>query len=602
MTTLALPASRLSLASFTRRFALPLWRWYLFGSLMLAAVNYLNLKIPQLAKNVVNAIAGQGGSSSLSSQKDTALVIAGLGILVIIIRSLSRIAIFWPGRRLECDTKSYFFARVLSLSERFFATRGMGDLISRLANDVGQLRAYYAFGMLQALNVVFLTVMTIAQMVVVHKTLTLLALLPLLLMVVLTRWAMPVMQRWSKANQEAMGELTNRVTEAFVNIHVIQANAAESSFQQRCAGPNNDVYLTNMRLVVVRTFVFPLMHCLAGLSQLAVLAYGGHEAALGRLTVGDILSFNVYIGLLTFPLTAMGIIIALHQRAKTAIARLSEIETEAPEQALLPTLSLEPATIAKAFSPAPGLLQVTNLSFAYPRVDKATPPDASLAAIQPSLALQDISFSLPRGGRLGLFGPIGSGKSTLMHVLTRLYDPPLGTVLFDNRDVLSYEPSVLRQKMAYALQSAHLFSDTIRANLLLGLDERTSDQRLCEALAKAQILDEILAFPKQLDTEIGERGVRLSGGQKQRLALARIFLRDAPIWLLDDVLSAVDHGTERRLVEELEKPGRTLIIASHRGSALKRCDEILVLDQGRIVDRGDFPSLLPRWPALGLDV
>ena len=316
----------LNFKTYTARFAAPLWRWYLFGAVMLALVNFINLEVPQLAKKIVNGLASTTPTASQVQQyRETALLIVGLGFLIIVIRGLSRIGIFWPGRRLESDTKSYYFARVLSLPEMFFGERGMGDLISRLANDVGQLRAFYAFGLLQVLNVVFLSVLTVSQMVAVHAGLTVLALAPLVLMVVLTRLAMPRMHSHSKANQEALGELTNRVTEAFVNVHVIQANAAEACFLERAREPNEAVYRTNMQLVFIRTLVFPLMSCLTGLSQLSILAYGGYEVIHQRLTVGDILSFNVYVGLLTFPLTALGIILALYQRAKTAIGRLGEL-------------------------------------------------------------------------------------------------------------------------------------------------------------------------------------------------------------------------------------------------------------------------------------
>jgi ATP-binding cassette subfamily B protein len=216
--------------------------------------------------------------------------------------------------------------------------------------------------------------------------------------------------------------------------------------------------------------------------------------------------------------------------------------------------------------------------------------------------LGPLDMQLSEGGRLGLFGPIGCGKSTIMHLVTRLYDPPAGTVFWQGKDVLSLHPHALRKEIAYALQTVHLFSDTIRANLTFGLPEDTPLERLEEACARAQILDEIRGFPQGWSTPIGEKGLRLSGGQKQRLALARLFLRDARLYLLDDVLSAVDHATERKLVDELERPGRALIIASHRGSALRRCDEILVLDKGKVVDRGRFDELLRRHPALGRDV
>lgn len=597
---------RLSFKQFTRRFALPLWQWYLFGTVMLACVNFINLEVPQLAKQIVNGLAStQQNQDSSQEYQQTALMIIGLGLLIIITRGLSRIGIFWPGRRLESDTKSFYFDYILRLPEYFFGKHGMGDLISRLANDIGQLRAFYAFGLLQVLNVLFLTIMTVSQMVAVHLWLTILTLIPLLLTLVLTRLGMPRMHRYSRLNQEALGSLTNRVTEAFVNVHIIQANSAEACFLERTQHPNTDVYLSNIKLILVRTVIFPLTSCLAGISQLVILAYGGYEIVHQRLSVGDILSFNVYIGLLTFPLTAMGIILALYQRAKTAIQRLGEIEAEPAEGAS----SIASVSQPRSTTNIKKLLVVQGLQFSYPTAthvnhkgdDNKTYNKASHGSVEP-FRLGPVDFNLEYGDRLGLFGAIGSGKSTLMNLLTRLYDPPSNSIFWHGLDILTLQPQDLRREIAYALQTVHLFSDTIRANLIFGLSDDTPLEQLADACDRAQILGEILALPQGWNTPIGEKGLRLSGGQKQRLALARLFLRNARLYLLDDTLSAVDHTTERKLIDEFNRLGQALIIASHRGSALRQCREILVLDRGQIIDRGSFDELVRRHPALGRDL
>jgi len=574
---------------FTRRYAMPLWGWYLSGFTLLAAVNLISLKIPQLAKNIINTLTNHG---DLSPTVDTALSIVGLGCLMIIIRTLSRLLIFWPGRRIDTQAKTVLFGRLLQVPQAFFNRFGMGDLISRLANDVGQLRAFYAFGLLQIMNVVFLTVFTIAQMVTAHAMLTLYSLLPLALMLLVTRFAMPKMHAYSRENQQALGALTSRVTEAFVNVHVIQANAATENFAARTDADNERVYRTNMQLTYLRMAVFPLMSLLAGLSQLVVLFYGGHEILAGHLSVGDILAFNVYIGLLTFPLTALGMILAMFQRAQVALERIGVIENADLEAAL--PMNQSNGMSKNAATP---LLDVRHLTFAYPAADK--PGDDVTAVPQPRLS--DVTFSLNPGSRLGLFGPIGSGKSTLFAVLTRLADAPSGTVFWDGQDILGQQPTVLREDIGYALQSVHLFSDTVAANLSFGLGREPSMDELRAAADAAQMLTDIEAMPEGWQTQIGEKGVRLSGGQKQRLALARLFLRKQRLLLLDDVLSAVDQRTEKRLIEAIYTRGSALIIASHRGSALKRCDEILILDQGRIVDRGTFAQLTPRHPELAQD-
>lgn len=572
----------LTFREYARRFALPMWGWYLGGFVLLAAVNLVNLQIPQLAKRVINDLTA---GKDLSDSRTVALAIVGLGLLMIVIRSLSRIVIFWPGRRLETETKSVLFGRLLRVTERFFLDHGMGDLISRLSNDVGQLRAFFAFGLLQVLNVIFLLVFTLAKMFSVHATLTVLSLLPLVVMFIVMRFAMPRMHQYSRENQNALGILTNRVTEAFVNVHVIQANAAVGSFVRRAEIENEAVFRTNMRMVYIRMAIFPLMSMLAGVSQLVVLFYGGREVIAGRLSVGDILAFNVYIGLLTFPLSAMGMILSLYQRARTAIDRISEIDRAPTEQALLPA---SPAKTEDGLKPP--LLEIRDLTFAFP--DRRGNGEPCLSCL--GLRLAD-------GGRIGLFGPIGSGKSTLFNLITRLYDPPPGTIFLSGRDVLTLEPAVIRREVGYALQQVHLYSATIRENLAFGMDAEPPLAELRAAAAGAQILAEIEAFEHGWDTQIGEKGVRLSGGQKQRLALARLFLRRPRLLLLDDVLSAVDHSTEKHILDHIYRVGCGLVISSHRGSALKRCDEILVLDQGRIVDRGSFAAVAGRHPELTRD-
>lgn len=568
----------LTFRPFAKRYALPYWRWYLGGMIALAITNLVALEVPQLAKTIVNQLAAGEVESDLAN---TALLIVGLGVTMMMIRALSRILIFWPARNLEADLKSDLFGRTLHLPLQFFERHGMGDLISRLANDVGHLRVFFAFGLLQIFNMIFLLTFTIEKMLSVHAGLTLASLAPLVLMVVITRITMPLMHKYSQLNQEATGRLTNRVTEAFVNVHVIKANAAEGAFETKTSREIDAVFDSNIRLVFVRTLLFPLMTCLSGLSILVVLFYGGKEVIAGRLTIGDILAFNVYIGLLTFPLTAMGIIMAVYQRMITALARVAEIDAAKTET----TLQTEHRQDHKH---AP-LLEVRNLSFRFPEDDLNT-------TSSDRFSLQNISFTISAGKRVGIFGPIGSGKSTLMHLATRLYNPPPNTVFFRGQDVLGIPPQELRQSIGYALQSVHLFSDTIAANLSFG--HQTNPAKLAQAARRAQIADEIESFDQGWETEIGEKGVRLSGGQKQRLALARLLLREPDLMLLDDVLSAVDHTTEKKLIQEIRNVGSSMLIASHRGSALQVCDEILVLEDGKITDRGSFEELSRRYPAL----
>ena len=564
---------------FSRQFALHLWPWYLGGALFLAVTNLITLEIPQLAKQIVNSLQSLGQAIDRDHLSRLALSIVLLGFSQIVVRSLSRILIFWPGRKLEASSKSFIFGRVLHLPQRFFDRYGMGDLISRLSNDLGQLRVFFAFGILQVLNLCFITVFTLVKMFSVHPTLTLTALTPILFMVIAARFVMPRLQAFTKKNQEAIGTLTNRVTETFTSIHIVQSNAAEASFLRLIEGENEKVYESDMRVLVLRTLFFPLMTSLTGVSQLLVLFFGGYLVIQSQLSVGDILAFNFYLSYLAFPLTSIGIVLAIYQRSKTAIERLNPLIDEPLEAAHAKETLLPPA-------PARPLLQIVDLSFRY-RTDADAP-----------LVLNQVSLNVAEGEMVGICGPVGSGKSTLFQLLTRIYDPPAGTIRLEGQDILNLDPATLRQQIAYALQRVHLFSASIRDNLKLGLTPEPDAEALQTAAATAQLLGEIENFPAGWDTEIGEKGLRISGGQKQRLALARVFLRRPRLLLLDDVLSAVDNLTEARLIQELRKRKTAMLINSHRNSVLELCDRVVLIEEGKVRDQGRFSDLLVRHPHL----
>lgn len=563
-----------SLRRFTRLFAVELWPWYLGGTIFLAITNIISLEIPQLAKEVVNALQNQLGSDDGHLTR-VALAIIGLGLTQIIVRSFSRILIFWPGRKLEATSKSYLFARALQLPQTFYDRFGMGDLISRLSNDLGQLRIFYAFAVLQVLNLIFISVFTLYKMLSVHPQLTMVALSPILVMLVITRYVMPQLQKFTKKNQEAIGTLTNRVTESFTNIHVIQSNAAERSFHRLIEAENQKVFDSDMKVLLLRTLFFPLISSMTGLAQLIVLFLGGRLVVRGELSVGDILAFNIYLSYMAFPLTSIGIIISIYQRSKTALERLEPLFVEPQEG---------PAEArAKASTDEP-ILSLHNLSFQYPDTAQTV--------------LKGITLKVKSGEMVGICGPVGSGKSTLFQLLTRIYNPPDGTVFYRGVDINQLPPEQLRTEIGFGLQRVHLFSASIRENLGFGMEPKPTEAQLDAAARSAQIDREIASFVEGWETQIGEKGIRLSGGQKQRLALARLFLRHAPVLLLDDVLSAVDNITEARLITELRKRASTMLICSHRSSVLHLCDRVLLLKDGQLLDEGSFQDLMRRHPEL----
>lgn len=566
----------LSLTRFAKTFALPLWKWYFFGALFLAATNIITLEIPQLAKQIVNELESR--SLGQGELENVSIMIILLGLLQFFCRSLSRILIFWPGRTLEASSKLVLFGKTLSLPQKFIDSFGMGDLISRLSNDLGQVRVFFAFAILQILNMSFLTAFTVYKMFAVHVSLSLLCLTPILFMLILAKFFMPKFAQFSKQNQEAIGRLTNKVTEAFSHIHVIQANGAASTFHRNVEKENSDVYETNMTVVKFRTLFFPLISSLTSVSQLAVISYGGYQVFNGSITVGDLLAFNIYLGYLAFPLTSLGIVMSIYQRSKTALERLSPLSEASPES-VIPSSEKQDTE---------ALLLIKNLSYRYEDDKKEV--------------LKDFNLAIQAGQKIGICGPVGAGKTSLLKLITRIIDPPPGTIFWRGIDVRSIEPSILRKDIGLALQSAQLFSSSISENISFGMEPAPTKEQLIEAAAQAQVLEDIEQLPQGWNTQIGEKGVRLSGGQKQRLSLARLFIRKPQLLLLDDVLSAVDNRTEMKLTQFINSNPFPAIVVSHRSSVLKACSLVLVLEEGAIIDMGSFNDVAARHPHIQEDI
>lgn len=562
-----------------KTYALSQWKWYLGGIFALILTNIIVLEIPQLAKKVINAVAVREDLDPLTS---LSLAIIALGLAQILIRTTSRILIFWPGRTLEASVKYDVFSNILRISTAALSNFSIGDLTSRLNNDVTQLRIFFAFGALQVLNVIFISIFTVSKMFSIDPTLTLLAIAPMFLMLLITKIIMPKLHAALRENTEALGRLTGKIAESFSQVHVIQTMNAVETMLDRSKPDNDAIFNSNIRTVKLRTTIWPVMIILIGVSQFATLAWGGKLVIAGTLTVGDIMAFNIYIGMLTFPFASLGIILNVYQRAKPAAARLETL-TQLPVEGFIVEETKSTVHGSTALDSIPAvpagklLLDVSHLSLTWP---------------DGRVALDDVSFTVSEGERVGIFGSIGSGKSTLFNVLTRLHKQDKGQIILDGQNILSMKPELVRRTIAYGLQQPLLFSESVRSNLSLGLEEKNLTQDdLDNAARRAQVYDDIMRLPDQWDTLIGENGIKLSGGQKQRLALARLLLRPSRLIILDDVLSAVDHETEHRLIKSLLETKTALVIASHRVSILEPCHKILVLKNGRLVATGKYSDI-----------
>lgn len=555
--------------------------WYALGVICLLATNALTVKIPELVGVAVDELAN-GSTAPLGGQilhvRELALVIALCGVAIIVVRTLSRTLFFNPGRTVEYDLKNDMFRRLLGLPQSFFDVMQPGEILSRGTNDASSVRALAGFGTLQLFNVTLLLAFTLIQMVRIDPMLTLVCSLPLVLAALILRMGIRAMFFYIVRIQAQAATLSERILESYNSAAMLQAHSAVPGATVIYREASEGIYDLAMGVERIRAWLLPLVQVVGSLCIVLLLTYGGQRLAAQAVTIGEIAAFSVYIGILGTGLTSLGWLVNSVQRGWVALTRVNEI-LEAHDPRRQVEAELEPAG-TEGYG-----LEVRDLTFQHP------------SASHP--AVQGISLSITPGETVGIFGLTGCGKTTLLNIIARVYDPPPGTVFVGGTDILDVQPASLWRRLAYVTQRPFLFSESIRANILLGSGD--SGEGLDRAIDDAALTSELEAFPSGIDTVIGERGITLSGGQRQRVALARAFYRDFDLLLLDDVLSAVDHATETRLIEAIyrrlearEGTRSTALIVSHRVSVLAQADRVLVLDGGRIVDEGHHDQLITR--------
>jgi ATP-binding cassette subfamily B protein len=557
---------------FARRYMVPFWHWYLAGVVCLVLTNWIAVTIPLYVAEGIDALAeGEAGRPVILS---SAAWVAGLGVLVIGIRTASRLLFFTPGRLVEARVKHDLFARVLAHQPAFLSAWPSGDLISRVGSDVNMLRLLAGFAALGIFNTASALALTGSQMVRISPTLALLAAIPLTVSFLVIQVFMRRLHEVMRELQRVAGELSDHALSSFQGVATVQTFGANQAFEERFEVHNQNYLRATLKRANLRTIFGPVLTLGAALNVFLLLRYGGPMAIEGDLSIGEFVAFVTLVAYLTGPLRGMSFIVALFQQASAALERIDAVlyaEPDRPEGAD----GVQPPI-------APAALEIRGLTFRYPDEDDDEGP-----------VLQDISVSVPAGGTLGLVGPTGSGKTTLLRVLARLYNPPRGTVFVDGHDILDIDLDAWRDAMTLVPQRAYLFSESVRSNILLG---DADEEKLNRVLELAALDVDIQALKNGVDTEVGEAGVTLSGGQRQRSALARGLARRQGVLMLDDVLSAVDHATEQQLVDTLKSrnPRPTTVIVAHRVSALQHADVIGVLDGGRLVDVGTHDALIAR--------
>ncbi len=484
-------------------------------------------------------------------------------------------------RRIEVDLRNDLFRHLLALDPAFYGSWRTGDLMSHATNDTLAVRQAVGPAIMYAVNTTVGFVFALALMVWISPRLTLYAMVPMVVLPPIVLGFGKVIHRRFEAIQEQFSTLSTMVQENLTGVRIVRAYVQEAEQARQFDALNQEYRGRNMRLAVSAGAFYPLLMLIAGGAMVIVLWMGSLEVISGRITVGEFVAFGFYLALLIWPMIALGWVVNLFQRGAASMARLNKILGTVPS---LPA----PPEGRRALDGMRGEVEFRDVSFAYPGTER--------------LVLDGVSFVAPPGQTVAVVGPTGSGKSTLVALLARLYDPTSGEVLVDGVPLTQVDPTEMRRHVGMVPQDSFLFSDTIRANIGLGLDgadglpyeQEEALDRVVGAARVAQLHDQIEEFPDRYETLLGERGINLSGGQKQRATLARALARDPAILVLDDALSAVDTHTEARILEDLRTvmAGRTSFIISHRVSAVMNADQILVLDDGRIVERGTHPELI----------
>lgn len=541
------------------------------GVFVLMVVDLFQLIIPRVVQRVIDMLGEQSFSNSLVLRNT--LLIVGLALGMVVLRFFWRLFIIGSARKIEKEVREDMFTHLQGLDFTYFNKSKTGSIMALMVNDVNAIRMATGPSFIALTDAVFMGTLSLFFMLTINVRLTIFAVLPLPgILFMIARFG-PLIQRRFKAVQETFAEISSVAQEAFSGIRVVKGFAQEKHEITEFAEKSEGYVEKNLKLINVWGLFFPTITLLANLSLAILYLVGGRSVITGSLSFGEFISFAMYINLLVWPVIAIGWVFNLLQRGIASSKRILELlDTQ--------TDIVDRGTAQVPFVEIGGKIEIKDLTFMYPGEKRAV--------------LDHIDLSVPAGSTLGIMGRPGSGKSTLVSLLFRLFPVAHGQIFLDDIEIHEYPLVVLRGFIGYVPQDPFLFSDTIKNNIAFGHDNGSDNAEIARIARVTGIYDEVMEFGDRFETIVGERGITLSGGQKQRISIARALYKDPRILVLDDAFSAVDAVKEKEILENIRKEmvGRTIFIISHRVSTIMDCNRILILDNGRIAEQGTHAELI----------
>jgi ATP-binding cassette, subfamily B, multidrug efflux pump len=550
------------------------WRSYAVGTVCIFMTNGIWILFPQVIRKAVDDLTKEVTTHKLGTY---ALLLLAVACAKGIFQFLTRWIVIGVSREVEFDLRNDLFLHLERLSYSFYQRTRTGDIMAKATNDLNAVRMLLGPAIMYTANTIVFTAGALAFMLRISPKLTLYAFLPLpIVSIVIQYFGKQIHERFERI-QAMFSEISARAQENFSGVRVIRAYVQEKSEVKSFEEANREYIGRSLKLVRLMGMLWPTLETMLGFAIVLVLWLGGREVLMRRISVGDFVAFNTYMVQLTWPVIALGWVINIFQRGTASMGRINEILQEQP--GIQDSEEVRNAGGGARATQLKGEIEFRNLNFAYNGIP----------------VLHDIDLRIPAGSSLAIVGPTGSGKSTLVNLIPRIYDAAPGSVLIDGRPIRSISLETLRRNIGFVPQETFLFSETIRENIAFGVEDATEGQ-LQRAAEAASIAREIEEFPEKYGTIVGERGITLSGGQKQRTAIARALIREPRILVLDDALSSVDTQTEDKILNYLREVmhGRTTIFISHRVSTVRNADRIAVLHGGRIVELGTHDELIKR--------